>query len=379
MHTGRFNIGLNRYIAFLIAVFIVIFAAGVDAEITGYCSNCHTMHNSQNGVEMVTYTYGSETTDAKSFLLRGTCLGCHAQGTANAIETIGGNDVPQVYHTNASIDLAGGNFAYILGSKGSGASDAKGHNVVGFGDSEGTLAGPPGHHEPNNIGVNITCAGAKGCHGKRGSEVGLASLKGAHHNNVNGKLDTADQIYNSYRFLMGVKGYENMGTYKWQNRDASNHNEYFGATTPMTYNGDCNICHSSEGIQPSNNTMSGFCGTCHRDFHTVDGIGGDTSSPFLRHPTDVILPGGTTEYADYNSGGGNVFSVVAPVARGIVPDSISSTVIPGDSGAQGAIVMCLSCHGAHATNYYKMLRWDYKSTVLSTAISGCTVCHTSKD
>jgi predicted CXXCH cytochrome family protein len=41
--------------------------------------------------------------------------------------------------------------------------------------------------------------------------------------------------------------------------------------------------------------------------------------------------------------------------------------------------MCLSCHGAHATDYYKILRWDYRSSVLSTAISGCIVCHTSKD
>jgi predicted CXXCH cytochrome family protein len=342
-----------------IALFLINFPFPLYAAITGECANCHTMHNSQDAAVMA--NYGAEGkpwkgTGPNDALTRGDCLGCHGIGTSKIV-SIGTSEVPQVYHTDATGDLAGGNFAYILGTKGSGASDAKGHNVVEIGDPESTLSEPPGHHSPSNIEVNITCSGITGCHGKRAAgEI----MKGVHHKNADGKLDIADQVYNSYRFLNGVKGYENTsGSYKWQNYNADNHNEYFGANTPMSFTGsECNICHTPQGVQPTNHTISGFCGTCHREFHTVQGIGGDTSSPFQRHPTDIVLPGGATEYANYN-GLGNQYSVEAPVARTTVPDSIGNTVTPGTDA-----VMCLSCHMAHASNYPDMLRWDYSTIQL---------------
>ncbi|MBI5055092.1 MAG: hypothetical protein HZB61_00550 [Nitrospirae bacterium] len=356
---------LIKYISVLFAALSVPLFAGVAiSAISGNCSTCHTMHNSQNGSAMATYGTGTwQGTGPYEALTRGDCIGCHASGTSSNIDAVTG--APQVYHTGASDDLAGGNFAYILGNKGSGAADYKGHNVVEFGNLEDTLAGPPGHHDPMNIGVSITCSGIFGCHGTRASSV---HFKGAHHKNVDGRCDTASDVYDSYRFLRGVKGYENNGTYKWQNKDANNHNEYYGAATPMTYSSNCSICHTPNGIQPTNNTISGFCGTCHRELHVTDGIGGDTSSPFTRHPTDVVLPN-SGEYASYTS-----YSVVTPVARTTVASSISNTVTPGTD-----VVMCLSCHAAHATDNYKMLRWNYKSATLSTAISGCNVCHTSKN
>jgi hypothetical protein len=356
----------------LIFIVLLFFTIEARAAVVGKCSNCHTMHNSQNNTVMVTYTYGSETTDAKIFLLRGTCLGCHARGTSNKIEDMGGNDTPQVYHNDATGDLAGGNFKYIIGG-----ADAKGHNAIEFGNYEDTLAGPPGHHEPDNILTDITCAGVRGCHGKRKESNALIDIKGSHHKNTDGKCDTADQVYNSYRFLWGVKGLENP-TDKWQNKSDSSHNEYFGSTTPMTF-ASCNDCHDPGGKRPQSNTISGFCSTCHGAFHFMGwmdgdpGIGSNSSSPFMRHPTDVLLPG-SGEYADYN-GAGNPYSIIAPVARTTpVPDTISDTVPVGTG-----VVMCLSCHSAHATNFDDMLRWDFKSSTLSTALSGCNVCHTGKN
>jgi predicted CXXCH cytochrome family protein len=103
------------------------------------------------------------------------------------------------------------------------------------------------------------------------------------------------------------------------------------------------------------------------------GIGSDSISPFMRHPTDVLLPG-SGEYADYNGGAGNPYSIVAPVARTTVPDTIGNSADPGTD-----VIMCLSCHSAHATDYEDMLRWDFKSSTLSTALSGCNVCHTGKN
>ncbi len=358
--------------------YLLIVHIYADAKITGPCVNCHTMHNSQNGAVMA--TYGADGRQWKGTgpypaLTRGDCLGCHGMGTSNKIVSIGGSEIPQVYHTDGSGDLAGGNFAYITGSKSPVTADqnSAGHNVIDLGAvyQETILTGPPGYDTPVS-NTDFTCAGKRGCHGKRNpfGSSGLSALIGAHHNNVDGKCDIADENYNSYRFLRGVKGLENTVD-KWQNKDANSHNEYFGATTPMS--DDCFSCHAHPmDVDPANNTISGFCCTCHGDFHFLEGIGGDTASPFTRHPTDVTLPN-SGEYTAYTT-----YSVGAPVARTTVPDIPSSTV--GPLGNTDDIVMCLSCHASHATPYADILRWDYRNMVAGGGGSGgCFTCHTQKN
>lgn len=384
-----------KNIAIIIISIVFIFATGtaerLSAGVTGECSNCHTMHNSQSGSPMATYGATGEEwtgTGPYSLLVRGDCLGCHGMGTGNRIETINGSEIPQVFHTDPD-DLAGGNFAYITGTKGSGASDAKGHNVVDLGTShlDSTLYAPPGgivasgadHVNGGNVNsTNLTCAGENGCHGPRtinSSVSGLSALKGAHHRNEDGLLDSADNVYDSYRFLHGVRGLENPVD-GWQNVDASSHNEYYGETTPPRYgcSGPNDKCHVGGTLKPPNNTISGFCGLCHGNFHTLEtasntGIGAG-SSPFKRHPTDIALPS-SGEYASYTT-----FNVQAPVGRTAVPGSPVGTVTPGSD-----VVMCLSCHGAHATDYPDLLRWDYTGMVAGggTNTNGCFVCHTTKD
>jgi hypothetical protein len=366
------------FISISIIVFLLISCIYSDAKITGNCANCHTMHASQNGTSEGIAFGGSSL--PQPALLRGDCLGCHGMGTAKNIVSIGGSEIPQVYHTDPSGDLAGGNFAYIFGTKGSGASDAKGHNVIELGNNDDVLTDAPGRMHDNTVkNTELTCAGKNGCHGWRAfsaSGSGLSSLKGSHHKNIDGKCDNPTENYNSYRFLRGVKGFENMGTYKWQNYDKDNHNEYFGATTPMS-GSNCMSCHyAATDIRPTNNTISGFCATCHGNFHWLDeffagskgGIGGDTVSPFTRHPSDVVLPA-TGEYSAYT-----IYSVEATVGRTTVLDSISNIVQPGID-----VVTCLSCHGAHATDYPDILKWDYSTMVAGGGGSGgCFTCHTQK-
>jgi predicted CXXCH cytochrome family protein len=361
--------GITALSAILTLVLFLILSIPVTslAAITGPCVNCHTMHNSQGGAAMA--TYGGET-GPNSFLTRGSCIGCHAQGTGNKIVTIGGSDIPQVYHTDASGDLAGGNFKYID------TDDNRGHNVSDFGNPDGTLNSAPGHHSTTQPTTNtLTCAGHNGCHGYRrfSAGSGLRTLKGAHHGNVDGKCDSATTVANSYRFLYNVKGFENMGANKYQNLNATDHNEYFGTTNPGDYG--CTPCHDMGDdmkITPPNKTISGFCATCHSNFHKLSGIGGSTTGPFTRHPTDVVLPDDVSkEYKDYTS-----YSVEAPVGRTTVPDAPSGTVTPGTD-----VVTCLSCHAAHATNYPDMLRWDYTTMIAGggSNTTGCFTCHTQKD
>jgi hypothetical protein len=380
---------LITIIGFVVAL---AFQPPAIGAVTGPCSNCHTMHNSQGGTHMIEYLGPDETdTNPKGLLLRATCLGCHGMGTGNRIETIGSTEVPQVFHTDGT-DLAGGNFAYItaFGGKGSGASDAKGHNVVDFGNPDDVLNGPPGpinqfFHDQAVLDTNLTCAGENGCHGTNryltlGS--GIIALKGAHHSNVDGKCDTADTVANSYRFLCGVKGLENT-TDRWQNKDENSHNEYFGTTTPLILGcaGGEIGCHSGACGPTSspNGSISVFCGTCHGLFHTLtgpgmadwEGIGRTTSSPFQRHPTDIALPG-SGEYSAYTT-----YSTEAPIARTTVPDTPSPIVTPGTTD----VVMCLSCHGAHATDYPDILRWNYDTMNAGGGglDVGCFTCHTQKN
>ncbi|MFC1513206.1 cytochrome c3 family protein [Thermodesulfobacteriota bacterium] len=48
-----------------------------------------------------------------------------------------------------------------------------------------------------------------------------------------------------------------------------------------------------------------------------------------------------------------------------------------------AVVMCLSCHRAHGSEYPDMLRWDYNTMIVNdeqgATGTGCFVCHSSKD
>ncbi|MHB1184300.1 MAG: cytochrome c3 family protein [Desulfobulbia bacterium] len=364
--------------AFVIPLLVV---GSAGAKITGECDNCHTMHNSQQGASM----QFNNSAKVERNLLRGDCLGCHGQATAQKIVNINGSLVPQVMHSDPSGDLAAGNFGYITGIKGT-ASNSHGHNVIALGAEfkETLITNLPGgirqsFHDGYIVNAsNLTCAGLNGCHGYRyssGAPTDVVALKGAHHNNVDGQLAVADTAANSYRFLVGVRGYENQ-TDKWQNASATSHNEYYGATTPMTLGCGATSCHGSNGVSPPNHTISGFCGTCHGNFHTLsagasDGIGPDITSPFIRHPNDIVLPA-SKEYHNYTT-----YSVQAPIGRTTIPASASSVVTPGAD-----VVTCLSCHMAHASPYPDMLRWDYSQMNAHQSgdvNTGCFTCHTTKD
>ncbi|HIJ58039.1 MAG TPA: cytochrome c3 family protein [Deltaproteobacteria bacterium] len=370
--TANLRIPAQRTIAFSavlgLILSLILFIPGNSSAVTGLCVNCHTMHNSQDGGNMATYGGG---TGPNPVLLRGTCLGCHAYnktGTLNVID-IGGSQIPQVWH-DAATDLAAGNFKYVDGT-----GYGKGHNVIDFfgTNSDVDLDAAPGVymvHDSFLTDTYLTCAGTNGCHGSRqdASGTGLGAIKGAHHGNVDGKCNTADTVANSYRFLLGTKGLENT-TDKWQNKDANSHNEYYGRTTPTTYDCGSNQCHASYPAKPLNGTITDFCGTCHPNFHGTGNIGGDINSPFTRHPTDIVLKG-SGEFAAYTT-----YSVEAPVGRTTVPDAASGTVVPGTD-----VITCLSCHAAHGTNYPDMLKWDYLTMNAGGGGSGgCFTCHTEKD
>jgi len=189
------------------------------AKVTGVCSGCHTMHNSQGGTAMGTDT-------AQPALLVNDCLGCHTGTNAGAEGA-----TPYVYKTSEpSKILAGGSFWY------SSNDVTTGHNVAGAGTT--SLTSPPGYDtgradsegqkpgqggEWSLVSNPLTCAGAYGCHGDHSSgNNDLAGVSGAHHTNAGGSLEVAGSVATSYRFLIGIKGYEETG---WEYaQDSSTHN-----------------------------------------------------------------------------------------------------------------------------------------------------------
>lgn len=352
----------------------LILIAGSAYAITGVCSSCHTMHNSQNGAPM------ADQSTPYAYLLRSSCVGCHT-GSTGEKNSFG---APIVYHTTnpagqgGSKTLAGGDFYWVATA--GGHTDSMGHNVDGVAAEDAALLFiPPGWDTAATPGANsdgqingggaswltqLTCAGTNGCHGTHNVPAD-AGITGAHHGNTGGtsnQANSATTVGSSYRFLSGIYGLEN-ADWNWAETNVT-HNEYYGANSPANRD----LSNTTYG---NKHTTSYSCAECHGFFHSkIDSTSGG-GTPWLRHPTDIALPN-KTEYASYTT-----YSVEAPVGRSTVPASSGSTVTPGTTD----IVTCISCHRAHGSPQADLLRWDYATMIAGGGGSdtGCFTCHTSKN
>lgn len=323
-------------------------------------------------------------------LLRYNCIGCHSinAGSGNGLADLNGYDVPQVYFAGGN-DMAAGNFKHITDN-----DYQRGHNVHGYGggiiDPDDWVLTPPGYTsgmDPSSVGYTSwpyftmlqqpLCAGAYGCHGNRNVESQTQAMVGSHHTD-----DTILQLGDpgftltgqgvsvglSYRYLSGVKGGEDED---WEFTVASDdHNEHYGADVGPRL---------GSSSQTSVETMSQFCASCHGSFHMAGAVGDDEgispsgASPWIRHPTDVMIPN-IAPYDSYLT-----FELTARVARTDLPDGqfeSADTQIGSNS-----IVYCLSCHKAHASEHQDILRYTYDEMV--TGGSGgsnklCFACHSDK-
>jgi len=345
---------------------LFLFAFSSEARVKGKCKDCHTMHNSYEGKAM---TYGNQ---AGPFLVltKGGCIGCHGQNPLGAenIITLGKTRIPQILHHMDKGELAGGNYYFV--ADGYGPDYRTGHNVKGISLQEKPpMDQPPGFISgvlmPGGTGPTywsgqkqLDCAGTWGCHGNRVTEEPYRAMYGAHH--TDDRIIDGLSVGRSYRFLFGITGTEHRD---WEYlATPDNHNDYKG--------------DPSAG---SISTISYLCGECHARFHPNANLGGSEevghayNSVWRKHPTDIAFSavhGGYagSEYQDYV-----LYSLIAPVAYWEPKDS--EKVVDADS-----IVMCLSCHRAHATRYPDILRWEYSgnATAMGNSVSGCTICHTKK-
>ncbi len=354
---------------FLIVSFLCFFPFKLWSQVSGVCSNCHTMHYSQT-------PWPSEwPTRSPSGPFRaltvGDCIGCHS-GSA-PIKTIGPSGeqstIPVVNMTTAPLgtgagkSLAGGNFYWVTQAGG----DPYGHNVVGIAAPDATIGLTPPGWDPTATASNsfgqiaggaaswtsqLTCAGTYGCHGKHVNDLNgdgvtdnFEAIYGAHHEDDS--VIDGSTVGKSYRFLAGILGIEDND---WEyTASATDHNEYKGV------NGNSGYTDMS--------TISYLCAECHGYYHSQAG-----SHPvWLRHPTDFALPNSGEYAAVY----GTSYDPVVPLGEDDLSLGVQSTV-----NSSGNIVMCISCHRAHGSEFFKAMRWDYKGSVYG---DKCSVCHTEKN
>ncbi len=356
---------LNKLGRPLAIIALLLLPAGTAvAEVKGSCSDCHTMHNSQDNSVL----NSSANTEA---LLRQDCVGCHTGSND------GSNTTPYVHNTLNLTDsgaeygysgieahtLAGGTFKYVKNN------DRMGHNVVGITDPDLTLFVPPGYASgglpaadgttPGTAGnwnnAQITCAGTTGCHGSHATDNNVNAIRGAHHQGSSDAIipgsDTSPAA--GYRMLVGISGFE---ASNWEYQpSATEHNQYKGIDSP--------------GQTHDTSTISYFCAECHGTYHQSSG----TSSPWLRHPTDFAISNtaDTSEYWEYG-GVGNSYLPATPLAS----SDVSAVISTINFTSSDSIINCLSCHRAHGSPYYKAMRWGY---IESNDGGLCSNCHTSKN
>jgi len=342
------------------------------SAVKGTCSNCHTMHNSQNGspVAFTLDSVGQKVTSAQPFssLLKTDCLGCHSQAGAETIVNLQGSVVPVVlnlseptYPPDGSTTscLAGGNFHWLINN-----GDAYGHNVYGIATDD--LRFSP-TQAPGGVARTGECAN---CHGTLATAA--SGCEGCHvtqHHATNEDI-VAGQGQGWYRFLGAVmqrtgdhqptaEGVVGIEDPNWEQSPlADQHNSYQGKSGPYT-------SYLESGA------IDQKCVGCHSEFHNAT----IANSTWIRHPVDAVIPdsGEFTGYSTYNP--------LVPVARQNVSpmDANFSTINRGSD-----MVFCISCHRPHGSPYPAMLRWGYRdwpgidSHTQQPAENGCAVCHTSK-
>lgn len=336
------------------------FSTEVDARVRGRCKDCHNVRGGEDAKAPSVSSTGND------------CLACHGRkpsGTENT-STVRKTRFPQVLHHMQNNDLAAGNFYYVADSFNPDYS--RGHNVTGISRPQNPpMDVPPGFMKsvliPGGTGPSywlnqrqLNCSGTWGCHGNRTIEDQYKSIAGAHHED-DSTID-GSTVGKSYRFLFGIKGKEHPD---WEYLATPvNHNGYKGAI-------DCN----------SMETISYLCGECHAKFHPNPRLGGKDevgqaydTAVWRRHPVDMAFNSVRGGFANSEYEGYVKYSLDAPVAY----DKPTGGEDVVDSSS---VIMCLSCHRAHASPYPSMLRWDYSKMIAGTGKSsstGCFACHTKK-
>jgi hypothetical protein len=329
----------NKMRKLLITSFVLLLSLvmmhGVSyAVVGGQCSNCHTMHNSQGGADVIgTGPYGR--------LLNNTCIGCH---TTTGTDPLDADGKPFVRSSNATgfdndNSLAGG---FFQATDSTGSHDDEAHSLGNTNDPAGLDAAENSWYSGGTDG--LSSAGTNGCHGDETILDDMAAISGGHHSAT------------TYRILY-VGGTGVVGT------GAADYEEDLIATAA---NGATDAAHNIYSAGANDPSISELCAKCHSDFHGDDDVSlnDDGASPWTRHPTDEDIP---TTWTIVVSGDDELDWKYNPVGY----DNATTT--------NPERVICVSCHRAHGTDQNDNLRFAYSTQDAGGgSIYGCLGCHNAQ-
>ncbi|MBI5665667.1 MAG: hypothetical protein HZC49_11375 [Nitrospirae bacterium] len=324
----------------MVLLSVVLTYGLANAVVTGVCSTCHTMHDSQGGADQ-----GASGT--QGYLLTGGCYACHTTGGASGAPKIDGT-ADNTGTGSGALSDAGGDV------NAGGADQDTRHDIV---PADTFAMTPPGYTSGLTwTNQKVTCDGTFGCHGKHGATPGV---KGLHHTGSG----------SAYRFLYVQAG--NTGA----DGTAVNGLESTTWEAGGALTSDHNVYDSDGG-----DSISSFCANCHGGFHAPGNTG--AASPFTRHPTDEEAVVANIDGAGWAFSSAEIdqtpmgFTSAQITAGMVTTDATTGT--PYTTGNGKAI--CLSCHRAHGSAEKDLLRFTYSSMNAgnSTNNTGCETCHVAQ-
>ncbi len=374
-----------------------------------YCEGCHTMHNSESNLP-VTTTAGATQFNGHAFLLTGsdqssTCLNCHASNdsiptgwhimSTVSASAVAGSFVPQEL-------TPGGDFAWlkvpditysITNAAGITVSETnraidRGHNIVAadFGliaRTDYTLS--PGGNYPT---ADLYCSSCHDPHGRYridstytevvsaiGKSVGPIIASGSYGTVLPGNGNSVGV----YRLLGGV-GYLPDSLSGTSGAAFTQPSPF--AFAPADYNRSESLTDTRVAYGYG---MAEWCSNCHASIH-------NPNYPTTKeHPTgevaDALLSitdsSGVSIAQKYNAyvNSGNLTGTQSTSYLSLVPyeeglplnqanyADLATRAVSDGSKTTGPItgkevVMCLSCHRAHASAWFKGARWNTQSEFL---------------
>jgi len=308
--------------AVAVVVFWISFTGAGEYHRGGYllCSDCHTMHYSQQ------HEYGGTSGQGfpplsggpTPYLLRQPedqlCQACH-DGRTDAPDVVGD-------HANGYVRQAG-----ALPTGTSPREDWKGHTL------DSTVTDAPGFSGNLNPGEpsTLTCIS---CHHQHGYN--SANPAGNPYRNLKGKPGSSPGVFVSY--VIGttpdnskdVRINIDQASYTPGSGQAATFGPYYSFGNTLFNEPD-----------PTKSKYAEFCAGCHGNFHGKPGdtnIGGETGIEFIRHPTAGVdigaVGGGHSNLGRYTGATSKVQVLVTET------DRTAGTYT-------SATPSCMSCHKAH--------------------------------
>jgi Doubled CXXCH motif (Paired_CXXCH_1) len=283
----------------------------------GACSNCHIMHNSEDGLAPPNVSGALLRGDSPSDI----CLSCHATASGSVL----GSDP-----LSPPPELGAGNFVFLLEDEI--CDDSSNFNIPIGGYHSGHSIVAPGYGLFPDPEYTVAPGGTY-----PSSELGCTSCHDPHGNP-------------NFRMLYGVGPIQG-GLIT------------FVSPAPVAEGLPVDVPGMVES--PTAHTayrsgMSAWCANCHGQYHDLVG------DAYFEHGFDVMLDSSyINQYNVYDgtqnpSGGSSTTAYLVQVPYEDPQMTITSTQGP----SIGAKVACISCHRAHATSAPRATRWDMRSRYL---------------